>query len=282
MNTIGFLGSLARDVRYAFRGMRHNPMFTAVALLTLAIGIGANTAVFSIVNSVLLKPLPYPKADQLIGIWQTAPGAAGLANFSNGLRLSPSMYFTYAEQNRTFESLGVWASTSVSVTGLAEPEQTRAILVSDGMLQALNIPPAVGRWLVAADQMPGAPETVMLGYGYWQRRFGTDRSVIGRVIRVEERPRVIVGVMPRGFRFVNADAELILPVRFDRSKVILAGFGFQGIARLKPGVTLAEADADVARMVPIWINSWSNGPGTNPRIYETWRIAPALRPSKKK
>ena len=120
----------------------------------------------------------------------------------------------------------------------------------------------------------------MLGYGYWQRRFGGDRSVIGRGIMVESRPREIVGVMPRGFRFVNADADLILPVRFDRSKLILAGFGFQGIARLKPGVTIAEANADIARMVPIWMNSWSNGPGTNPRVYETWRITPALRPLK--
>jgi len=277
MNTIVFFDTLARDIRYGLRMLRLNPMFTAVALLTLAIGIGANTAVFSVVNSVLLKPLSYPKAEELVGVWQTAPGAAGLANFSSGLRLSPSMYFTYAEQNRTFQALGVWIPGTASVTGLAEPEQVRTVLISDGTLQALNVQPALGRWFGQADQMPGSPETVMLGYGYWQRRFGGDKSVIGRGIRVESRPREIVGVMPRGFRFVNADADLIVPLRFDRSKLILAGFGYQGIARLKPGVTIAEASADVARMVPIWINSWSNGPGTNPRIYETWRITPALR-----
>jgi predicted permease len=277
MNTIVFLDTLARDLRYGLRMLRLNPMFTVVALLTLAIGIGANTAVFSVVNSVLLKPLSYPKAEELVGVWQTAPGAAGLANFSSGLRLSPSMYFTYAEQNRTFQALGVWIPGTASVTGLAEPEQVRTVLVSDGTLQALSVQPALGRWLGQADQIPGAPETVMLGYGYWQRRFGGDKSVIGRGIRVESRPREIVGVMPRGFRFVNADADLILPLRFDRSKLILAGFGYQGIARLRPGVTIAQANADVARMVPIWINSWTNGPGTNPRIYETWRITPALR-----
>ena len=280
MNTIALLDALGRDVRYGLRTLRRNPMFAAVALLTLAIGIGANTAVFSVVNSVLLKPLPYPKAEELVGVWQSAPGAAGLANFSNGLRLSPSMYFTYSEQNRTFQALGVWIPTTVSVTGLAEPEQVRAVLVSDGALQALSVQPALGRWLGQADQAPGSPETVMLGYGYWQRRFGGDRSVIGRGITVSARPREIVGVMPPGFRFLNADADLILPVRFDRGKLILAGFGYQGIARLKPGVTIAEATADVARMVPIWMNSWSNGPGTNPRIYETWRITPALRPLK--
>jgi len=280
MNTIAFLDTLARDVRYGLRALRLNPMFTVVALLTLAIGIGANTAVFSVVNAVLLKPLPYPKAGELVSVWQNAPGAAGLTSFSNGLRLSPSMYFTYAEQNRSFQALGVWIAGTASVTGLAEPEQVRSVLVSDGTLQALSVPPALGRWLGQADQMPGAPETVMLGYGYWQRSFGGDKSVIGRGITVASRPREIVGVMPQGFRFVNADADLILPVRFDRSKLILAGFGYQGVARLKRGMTIAEANADLARLVPIWMNSWSNGPGTNPRFYETWRIAPALRPLK--
>ncbi|MGD1094194.1 MAG: ABC transporter permease [Bryobacteraceae bacterium] len=280
MNTVAFLGALTRDIRYACRGMRRNPAFTVVALLTLAIGIGANTAVFSVVNSVLLKPLPYPKSEDLVGVWQTAPGAAGLANFSSGLRLSLSMYLTYAEQNRTFQALGVWSPSNFSVTGIAEPEQVRAVIVTDGTLQALSVPPALGRSLGPADYKLGSPETVMLGYGYWQRRFGGDRSVIGRGIRIESRPRQIVGVMPRGFRFVDTEAELIVPIRFDRNKLILAGFGFQGIARLKPGVTIAAANADVARMIPIWMDSWSNGPGTNGRAYEKWRITPALRPLK--
>ena len=120
---VNLLADFARDLRHGLRMLRLNPVFTAVALLTLAIGIGANTAVFSVVNSVLLKPLPYPNAEELVGVRQTAPGAAGLANFSDGLRLSPSMYFTYAEQNRTFQALGVWFPGTVSVTGLAEPEQ---------------------------------------------------------------------------------------------------------------------------------------------------------------
>jgi predicted permease len=280
MNTIAFLDTLIRDLRYGLRMLRLNPMFTAVALLTVAIGIGANTAVFSVVNSVLLKPLPYPHAEQLVGVWQSAPGAAGLTNFSNGLRLSPSMYVTYSEQNRTFQALGVWISGSASVTGLDQPEQVRAVLISDGTLQTLGVQPVLGRWLSPADQKLESPETVMLGYGYWQRRFGGDRSVIGRAIRVESRLREIVGVMPQRFRFVTVDADLILPLRFDRSKLILAGFGYQGIARLKPGVTITEASADVARLVPIWMNSWSNGPGSDSRFYETWRITPALRPLK--
>jgi putative ABC transport system permease protein len=280
MNTIGFLDSLYRDIRHGLRALRHNPIFTAVALLTIAIGIGANTAVFSVVNSVLLRPLAYPKADRLVALRQMAPGAAGLASFTDGLRLSPSMYFTYAEHNRTFQSLGVWVPGTGNVTGLAEPEQVRAVFVSDGVLQALNVPPALGRWLSRADQIPRSRETVMLTYGYWQRRFGGDRSIIGRNITVDSRPRQIVGVMPRGFRFVNQDADLVVPLAFDRAKVILAGFGFQGIGRLKPGITIAQANADLARLVPVWMGSWSNGPGTNSRVYETWRITPAIRPLK--
>jgi predicted permease len=280
MNTIAFFDALGRDVRYGFRTLRHNPVFTVVALLTIAIGIGANTAVFSVVNSVLLKPLLYPKPAELVALRQVAPGAAGLANFSDGLRLSPSMYFTYAEHNRTFQSLGVWTTGSANVTGLAEPQQVRTVQVSDGVLQALGVPPTAGRWLSAADQIPRSRETVMLSYGYWQRRFGGERSAIGRNIMVDSRPREIVGVMPQGFRLVNAEFDLIVPLAFDRGKLILAGFGFEGIGRLKPGVAIAQANADVARMVSVWMDSWSNGPGTNPRIYETWRITPAIRPLK--
>ncbi len=280
MNTIDFWDNLARDLRHGARMLRKQPMFSAVALLTLAIGIGANTAVFSVVNSVLLKPLPYPNAEELVSLRQTAPGAAGLASFASGLRLSPSMYFTYAEHNRAFRSLGIGISGTANVTGLAEPEQVRTILVSDGVLQTLGVSPIAGRWLSRADQDPHGPESVMLGYGYWQRRFAGARSAIGRTITVDARPREIVGVMPPGFRIMTADPDLIVPFAFDRSKLILAGFGYQGIARLKPGVTIPQANADITRMLPIWMDSWSNGPHTNSRFYENWRITPAIRPLK--
>ena len=271
-----FLG----DVRYGLRMLRRNPVFTAVGILTIALGIGANAAVFSVVNSVLLKPLNYPRSQELVALHQIAPGAAGLADFENGLLLSPSMYFTYAEQNQTFQALGVWAPDTANVTGLAEPEQLRTIDVSDGVLQGLAVPPAVGRWLSQVDQVPHGPERVMLSYGYWQRRFGGDRAVVGRNILVDSRSREIVGVMPQGFRFLDTDFDLIVPLAFDRGKLILAGFGYHGIARLKPGVAIAEANADMARMLPIWMDSWSNGPGTNPHIYETWKITPMIRPLK--
>ncbi|HKV63946.1 MAG TPA: ABC transporter permease [Candidatus Acidoferrum sp.] len=271
---------LFADARYGLRTLGRNPVFTIVSLLTIAIGIGANAAVFSVVNSVLLKPLNYPKAEELVSLHQTAPGAAGLADFENGLLLSPSMYFTYSEQNRTFQSLGVWTTDTANVTGLAEPEQVRVAAVSDGVLQALNVAPAAGRWLSQMDQVPRGPERVMLSYGYWQRQFGGDRTVVGRDITIDSRPREIVGVMPQGFRFVDADFDVIVPFKFDRGKLILAGFGYHGIARLKLGVTIAEANADMTRMLPMWMDSFSNGPGSNPHIYEKWKITPLIRPLK--
>ena len=269
----GAVERLLADLKLALRRLRKSPGFTATVLLTLAIGIGANTAVFSVVNSVLLRPLPYPDADRLAALWLDAPGG-GLANFTAGLQLSPSMYFTFAEHNRSFQSLGIWTTSLANVTGIAQPEEVRTGMVSGGVLETLGVPPLVGRWFSEADQDPHGAKTVMLSYGYWQRRFGGDRSVIGRSIQVDSETREIVGVMPRGFRLVNYDFDLLAPLAFDRAHLKLAPFGYDGVARLRPGVTLAEADADIARLIPVWMDSWSNGPGTNPHYYRVWRIAP--------
>lgn len=274
-----WLEQFLRDISYGIRILRKSPGFTAIAALTLAIGIAANAAVFSVVNSVLLEPLNYPSPQQLVALKQAAPGAAGLASFSEGLPLSPSMYFTYSEHNRSFQSMGVWFPGTASVTRMGEPEQVRTVSVSDGVLEALDVPPLRGRWLSAEDQDPHGPQRAMLSYGYWQRHFGS-APVAGRTIMVDSQPREIVGVMPKSFRIVNQDADLILPVAFDRAKLILAGFGYQGIGRLRKGVTISEADADMSRMLPIWMDSWSNGPGTDSHFYKVWRITPEICPLK--
>ena len=268
------LESVLTDLKFAFRRLRKSPGFAVTVLLTLAIGIGANTAVFSVVSSVLLKPLPYPDGDQLVSLWLNAPGAAGLANFQKGLPLSASMYFTFSENNRTFQSLGAWLAQKANVTGLARPEEVNIVLVTDGVLQTLGVPPFAGRELTAADQIPNGPKNVMLSYGYWQRRFGGDRSVIGRTIVIDSQVRAIVGVMPRGFRVVDHDFDVLVPFAFERDKQTLAGFGLQGIGRLKPGVTISEANADIARLIPVWMDSFSNGPGSDSHWYVKWRITP--------
>jgi MacB-like periplasmic core domain len=150
------------------------------------------------------------------------------------------------------------------------------ILVTDGVLEALGVPPFTGRELTAADQVPNGPMNVVLSYGYWQRRFGGDRSAIGRTIVIDSKTRTIIGVMPRGYRVVDRDFDILAPFAFERNQQQLSGFGYQGIGRLKPGVTIPEANADLARMIPIWMDSFSNGPGSNSHDLVTWRITPDL------
>lgn len=267
------------DLKLAFRRLRKSPGFTSVVLLTLAIGIGANAAVFSVVNSVLLKPLSYPDSDRLVSLWLNAPGAAGLASFQKGLPLSPSMYFTFSENNRTFQSLGIWFKYKANVTGTARPEEANIVFITDGVMQTLGAPPLRGRELTAADQVPNGPQNIVLSYGYWQRRFGGDRSVIGRTLVLDSQARTIVGVMPRGFRIVDQDFDILVPIAFERNKLPLGGFGFQGIGRLKPGVTIPEANADIARTIPIWLDSFS-GVGSGANGFIKWRITPAFLPLK--
>ena len=173
----------------------------------------------------------------------------------------------------------MWVAGTSTVTGGGDPEEVRSIFVSDGVMPSLGVEPLFGRALRTADQDPGAAvRAVVLGYGFWMRRFGGDPSVVGRTIIVNANSREVVGVMPKDFRIVTAEPDLIVPFGFDRSKLMLPGFGFETVARLKPGATIAQASADVARMVPIWMHSWPMVAGVDPSIYETWRITPAIRP----
>lgn len=274
------LESFFTDLKLALRRLKRSPGFPATVVLTLAIGIGANTAVFTIVDSILLKPLPYPQPEQLVAVWLHAPGASGLANFAEGLRLSPSMYLTFAEHNRTLQSIGVWVSGTANVTGIAQPQEVHTTYISDGVLQTLDVPPRAGRWILTADQVPGSRKVAVLSYDYWQRRFGGEPSVIGTNIQVDSQAREVVGVMPQGFQVENQDFDLLIPLGFDPRHQILAGFGYNGIARLKPGATIGEADADIARMLEIWMDSWTNNDGGDPHFYRAWRISGAIRPMK--
>jgi putative ABC transport system permease protein len=268
--------TIESDLRYVMRRLRKTPGFTAAVLLTLALGIGANTAIFGVVDSILIRPLPYPRAEELVSVWHTAPGLPGLGA---GLNLSASMYFTYREANRTFEQFGVWNVGGASLTGVAEPEMPRALNVTYGVLDAIGVKPLLGRWFSQADDTPGSAETVMLTYGFWQRRFAGDTGVIGRTLTINSTPHTVIGVMPEDFRF-QRDPELILPQRFDRKQTFLGGFGLQGIARVKRGVTVAQANADVGRMLGIWLNAWAPDPGLDRALFQNARLGPRLQPLK--
>jgi len=261
------------QLRQVLRRLGRAPLFTAITLLTLAIGVGANTVIFSVIEGVLLKPLPYPHPEQLIGVWHTALGID-----IKDLNMSPSIYFIDREQNRTLQDIGVYDGDSFDVTGTGEPEHVRGLDVTDGTLPLLGVVPALGRLFTRNDDSPGAPATVLLSYGYWQKKFGGDRSVIGRSITVDGKPRQIIGVLPQGFHFLDwQDPAIVAPFQWDRSKVKLGNFSQRALARMKPGVTIEQASADMARLLPIVWRSFPAPEGFSVSLFEKARISPNLR-----
>ena len=264
------------QLRQVLRRLGRAPLFTAVTLITLAAGVGANTVIFSVLEGVLLKPLPYPHPEQLIGVWHTAPGI-GLKD----LNMAPSIYFIDREQSTTFTDVGAYTNDSMSVTGAGEPEQVRGLDVTDGTLPLLGVQPALGRLFSREDDLPGTPETVLLSYGYWHQKFGGATSVIGRSLIVDGKSRTIIGVLPQGFHFLDEDdPALVIPLQWDRAKIHLGNFSYRAMARLKPGVTMAQASADVARMLPISFHSFPAPEGFSVKLFEKAQIAPNLRPLK--
>ena len=268
--------ALFTQLNQILRRLARAPMFTTVTLITLAAGIGANTAVFSVLESVLLKPLPYAHSERLAAIRLTAPGI-NIKDFE----LSPSDYFIFREQSTTFQEIGLFQGDSVSITGTAEPEQVDALDVTDGMLPLLGVQPLLGRTFTKADDSPGAPETAVLTYGYWRRKFGGDPSIVGKTIIADGKQRQIIGVLPQHFHFLDrSDPAIILPFRFDRNKTNLGNFSYNGVARLKPGVTIAQVNNDMARMLPIVMSSFPTPPGFSIKLFQDARIGPNAKPLK--
>jgi predicted permease len=257
------------------RSFGRAPVFTAVALLMLAVGIGASTAIFSVVNGILLKPLPYAHPEELVAVWLAAPGL----NIKD-LNLGPADYFTFREQNRTFQDIGMYMGQTVNITGSGEPEQASGLQVTDGLLPVLGGTTLLGRSFTQADDQPGSADTVILTYGYWQRKFGGDRLVVGKEITVDGTPHQVLGVLRQDFQFGGPNLALLLPIKFDRGNTFLLPFNYYAIARLKPGVTLAEANTDVGRMLPIVLNSFSPPPGYSLKMFEDARMGPNLRTMK--
>ena len=271
------MSGIARDIRFAARRLSARPGFTAIAAFTLAIGIGATTTVFTVVNSVLIRPLPYHEPDALVAVWHALPG---LNSPLKDVQISAAQVVTYGDENRSFEEFGAWNVGVVTATGVGEPEELRRIGATYGALQTLGVRPALGRPFSRSDDTPGTPETVILFHDYWQRRHGGDPSVVGRTLTLDSRPREVIGVMPRGFRFVNADADVMTPMRFDRSNLRIGQFNFHAVARLRAGVSLDEANADVVRMIPIWLRSWPEaGPGISKALQQAG-VAPRITPLK--
>ncbi len=257
----------------AARRLVRAPLFTAVTVLTLGTGIGANTAIFSVVHGVLLKPLPFAEPERLVGGWHTAPGL--------GIQLmnqSPATYFTYRDHTRVFEDIGMWDSQQVSVTGDGEPERVQALMVTDGTLPLLGVRPAAGRLFTRDDDAPGRPQRVILTHGYWQRRFGGAPGVVGRSLTIEGQPVEVIGILPAAFRFLRTDAALVLPLQFNRAEVFFGNFSYQAIARLKVGSTIDQADADIARMLPLVAQEFPLPKGLTMEMVDNVKLQPNVRP----
>ena len=246
---IDSVASFVQTARQAAMSLRRVPSFTATVVATIALGVGAATTMFSFIKGALLEPLPYPEQDRLVELVHEAP-ELGL----DDLGASPAIYFTYRDHAGTFDAVGLWDWDDSPVTIIVdgEPESVASTEVTPEVLPMLGAHPVRGRGFTEADALPGAAPTLMLSHDYWQRRFG-GADVVGRTLVVQGVPRVVIGVLPPTFTFFDYDADVFYPLELDRAAAVFPSFDGRGIARLKPGVTLDEANADTARLVPaLW------------------------------
>jgi len=264
---------LWQDVRFGARQLRRAPGFLAAAVITLALGIGANTAMFGVVYAVLLKPLPFEQPERLVSVWSTAPGIGW-----DQAVLAAAQYFTYREENRVFDDLAVWVERPVTVTGKGEPDRVAALHVTDGFLPVLRTQPMLGRGFSRDDDRPGAQKCVVLTYGYWQQKFGGDPGVVGRSITVDGAPHQVVGVMRRDFRFLGTTAAMLVPLAFNRSAITIQDFSYRGIARLEDGMSVEQANADVGRMIGLVPGKFPPSPGLGPNWFADARMGPDVHP----
>jgi len=236
--------TLFQDLRYGVRMALKSPGFTAVAVITLALGIGANTAVFSIVNGVLLNPLPFPHSDQLVALGENKP------NFENGSISYPN-FFDWQKDNRSFSSMAVSRVFSFSLIGAGEPEQIDGDLVSSDFFSILGVKPVTGRLFLAGEDKPGAAPVVLIGEDLWRRKFSSSPDILGKSITLGPKDYTVVGIIPASFHLrlpSFRDGEIFVPAGQWNNPLLMnrgAGLGFHGIARLKPGVTVQQARADM-------------------------------------
>jgi predicted permease len=243
----GMLEALLQDIRYGARVLARHKGFTTVAVLTLALGIGANTAIFSVVNELLLRPLPYRDAERLVMLWEvTASGrhqnTTSRANFS-----------AWREQATTFEDLAAFSDQRASLTGDGEPEEVSVQLASPQLFKVLGVEPIIGRGLTEEDARPGTPDVAVLGYGIWQRRFGGDPQILGKPIMLNGSPSTVVGILPEGFQWhirkrsgTGKPAEIWMALAMPTEEGAASRGRFLSVvARLKPGVSLAQAQTEM-------------------------------------
>src|SRR6266403_1869961 len=237
------LETVLQDLRFGLRMLRKNPGFTAVAVLTLVLGIGANTAIFSVVNAVLLRPLPFPDPGRLMMISHTPPQKTfpGVARFV----VSPANYLDGRDQNHVFDQIAAIGFRSLPLTGMGQPESVTGAAVSADFFSVLRVWPSAGRGFVADDDQPGRGNVVVVSYAFWQRHFGSDENILGKTIKLDDQSYVIIGVMPPKFEFPSR-AQLWMPLAWtDKQRAVRGNHNYLVIARLKSGVDQEKAQAEM-------------------------------------
>ncbi|MGD1095722.1 MAG: ABC transporter permease [Bryobacteraceae bacterium] len=229
---------LLQDLRFGFRTLWKSPGFTITAILILAIGIGANTAIFSFVDGALLKPLPYPDPDRILRVFEKPPRGE-----RNGI--STLTYLDWEKQNTVFEYLAAQRGDSPSLTGINEPVQLRGSQVSPHYFDIFGIKPSIGRSFTTDEDQPGKEHVVILSHALWESQFGADLSLIGRSILLDGQPNIVIGVLPKGGVFDRAFAQIWRPLAFQPDNMTRNFHWFGAVAKLKPGVTLAQARAQM-------------------------------------
>jgi putative ABC transport system permease protein len=240
-----WLHSVVSDCGYGLRQFRKNPSFITVAVLTLAMAIGANTAVFSVVNAVLLRPLPYPDSGRLVQIWSTNPNSNRW-----GMWTAYPRFEDWHRENTVFEQMVTERTWVISIKGSDHPESLSGVITSSQLLQLLRVQPMLGRGFLPEEDQPGHDHVIILSYGLWQRRFGTDRNIIGRTVDVDEQHYTVIGVMAPDFRFppdlpLSRQVDAWLPPGADPSRSDRGSNNYYTFARLKPGVTVAQAQTEM-------------------------------------
>ncbi len=267
------MDALRRHLKIATRKLARAPLFSLTAIVTLAVGIGANTAIFSVVNGVLLKPLPFEEPDELVAMWHEAPGLDIPL-----LNQSPATYLTYRTDTQLLDDVALWAGRGAQVLVGDQPEQVETLMVTEGFLSVLGVEPAIGRRFSPDDDAHGAPRTVILSHGFWQRAYGGDPSAVGRTISVSGNPSEIIGVLPEDFRFLNRDPAFLYPAQFDPAEVMMGNFSYQAIGRMREGVTSEQVAAEVNRLLPVATERYP-GP-VSLSMLEQSRMAGIIRPLK--
>jgi len=259
------------DIRYGLRVLRKSPGFTAVAVLTLALGIGPNTAIFSLINSVLLQPLPFPQSDRIVMLWERPPEEVATRTASLGSRreqnpVSPLNFLDWRDRTSSFQGMAAMASFPMGLSGFGEPREVDTLRVSASFFQILGVGALMGRPFNANEDVPNGPNVVVLSYRLWKGQFGGDREVVGRTIRLLDEPYTIIGVMPEKFDLPFNHAELWVPIHIARSASPDEGRYLNVIAKLKPGVPIRQAQAELASVAkqisherPFTNRDWSAG-----------------------